>query len=50
MEMTVTVEKAAVKPDYKPLARVLLEEFRAFFDNPENEKLYEEWKKQEKAQ
>ena len=35
--MTVTTETAAVRPDYKALARQLLDEIRTFFNDPEHE-------------
>lgn len=37
-------EMAAVRPDYKPLARALLDEIRDFFTDPENEAAFQRWK------
>ena len=39
----ITAEITAVRPDYKPLARTLLEEIRTFFSDPENEADYQRW-------
>lgn len=36
-------EVAAVKPDYKPLARTLLDEIRSFYTDPENEAEFQRW-------
>lgn len=41
--MTITATKSATKPDYKPLARVLLEEINRFFEDPANQADYEKW-------
>lgn len=37
-------ETAAVRPDYNPLARTLLDEIRDFFTDPENEADFQRWK------
>ena len=41
--MNVQVEITETKPDYMPLARGLLEDVRAFFDDPENEAAFQAW-------
>ena len=33
------------KPDYRTGARILLPAIRRFYENPENEKAFQEWKK-----
>ncbi len=43
--MNVQVEITEAKPDYMPLARVLLEDVRTFFEDPENEREFREWMK-----
>ena len=44
---TITVsaaEQARTKPKYGTLAAELLERCRAFYEDPENEKAFREWK------
>ena len=38
------------KPFYAPLASVLLEEIRAFFQDPKNEAEFQEWMKNRQAE
>ena len=47
--MEISVERAAVKPDYRPLARTLLDEIREFFRDPKNEADYQAWLKERQA-
>ena len=42
--LVVETEIAAVRPDYRLLAVPLLDEMRAFYSAPENEKAFQEWK------
>lgn len=48
--MTVTTETAAVRPDYKALARQLLDEIRTFFNDPEHEAEYQRWLNEQKRE
>ena len=43
-EMTITARASGRKPDYKKTAAALLERCRAFYQDPENEREYQEWK------
>lgn len=45
--MIIETETSAVRPDYRNLARVLLDEINEFFRDPENEREYQEWLKEE---
>ena len=46
--MVITVSKATAAPKYGKTAVGLLEAARMFYQNPENEKAFQEWKKQRK--
>ena len=37
-------------PDYMPLARHLMDRIIAFYEDPENVRAYEEWKKEREEQ
>ena len=41
--MGLEFEMAAVRPDYKPLARSMLDGIREFFSDPANEADYQQW-------
>ena len=43
-EMRITARASGKKPDYKKTAAALLERCRAFYQDPENEREYQEWK------
>ena len=43
-EMAITARKARTEPKYKATAAALLERCRAFYQDPENERAYQEWK------
>ena len=40
------VSMCRTKPDYRVLAEVLLPEVLAFYDDPENERAFQEWKQE----
>jgi hypothetical protein len=44
--MQITAQSSGKKPDYRKTAAALLERCRAFYQDPENEAAYQEWKKQ----
>lgn len=44
MEMTISAEKAKTRPKYDLMAYAVLERCRAFYEDPENEKDFQEWK------
>ena len=48
MEKVMQVKAVRVKgkPDYMPLARHLLDRIIAFYEDPENVRAFEEWKKE----
>ena len=46
-DVMIEAESCEVRPDYKSLARVLLDEINEFFRDPENEREYQEWLKEE---
>ena len=43
-EMRITARASGRKPDYKKTAAALLERCRAFYQDPENERAFQEWK------
>lgn len=43
-ELRIYAAEAKTKPDYTLTAPALLEECRAFYLDPENERAYQEWK------
>ena len=45
----IEVYKVNQKPDYMPLARHLLDKIIEFYKDPENERKFQEWKKQRDA-
>lgn len=44
MEMTISAVKVKQKPKYDLMAGELLERCRKFYQDPENERAYQEWK------
>ena len=42
-DLPVAAEICATKPDYGPLAWVLLESIEEFYKDPENERAFQEW-------
>lgn len=48
--MNIEIEMVNVKPDYRPLGRTLLEAVRKFYEDPENEKAFQEWKRKREAE
>jgi len=49
-ELRIVATMCRKKPDYQPLAQSLLPVIRAFYENPENEKEFQEWLKKRKAE
>ena len=45
-DMAIEVVYSGEKPDYMPLARHLLDRIAEFYADPENERGFQEWKKQ----
>lgn len=45
-QLRFTVRMAETKPNYRKSAAALLERCRTFYQDPENEKAYQEWKAQ----
>ena len=43
-ETRITVSQAKEKPNYQKTAAELLKRCRAFYEDPENEKAFREWK------
>ena len=43
-ELRITARPSGKKPNYKKTAAALLERCRAFYQDPENEREYQEWK------
>ena len=43
-ELRITARYSGKKPNYKKTAAALLERCRAFYQDPENEREYQEWK------
>ena len=43
-QMAITAETAKTKPNYRKTAAALLERCRLFYEDPENERAYQEWK------
>lgn len=43
-EMTISAVRARTKPKYDVAARELLDACRAFYEDPENEKTFQDWK------
>ena len=48
-ETVITVSQATAAPKYEKTAAGLLEAARMFYQNPENEKEFKEWKKTQKG-
>ena len=49
-KMAITVSQATTAPRYEITAAGLLEAARTFYQNPENEKAFQEWKKTRKGE
>jgi len=47
-EMTITAVRVKEKPKYGLYAAELLERCRKFYEDPENEKAFQEWLKEKK--
>ena len=45
--LAVTIRTAEEKPKYKKTAAELLERCRAFYKDPENERAFQEWKREQ---
>ena len=45
-EMAITARMGKEKPKYNKTAAALLQRCREFYQDPENERAYQEWKKQ----
>ena len=43
-ELAVTVKESGKAPNFKKTAAELLQRCREFYQNPENERAYQEWK------
>ena len=48
-ELTITARMCKEKPNYRKTAAALLERCREFYQNPENERAYQEWKAERDA-
>ena len=48
MKARISAERAVTKPRYTATARELLERCRGFYEDPENEKAFREWKEKQK--
>ena len=49
-ELRITARKAATKPNYRKTAAALLGRCREFYQDPENERAYQEWKARKEGQ
>ena len=47
-DMRVTVRESGKEPNYKKTAAELLKRCREFYQDPENERAYQEWKEKRK--
>lgn len=47
--LLVTVEDSGKRPDFKKTAPMLLKRCREFYQNPENERAFQEWKARKEA-
>ena len=50
VEMKIIAIRAKTKPNYKRMAPILLALCREFYQDPENEKAYQEWKAQQESE
>ena len=48
-EMRITARSSGKKPEYRKTAAALLERCRTFYQDPENERAYREWKEKRSA-
>ena len=48
MKTRIRAERAETKPKYTAAARELLDRCRGFYEDPENERAFREWKEQKK--
>lgn len=46
--MEIRTEVSATEPNYRKTAAELLKRCREFYEDPENEKAFQEWKEQQK--
>lgn len=46
--MKISTERAATRPKYDLMAAAVLERCRAFYEDPENERAFQEWKQEQK--
>ena len=49
-EMAITARTAKEQPNYRKTAEALLEACRLFYQDPENERAYQEWKARKEGQ
>ena len=49
-QMAITARTAKEKPNYRKTAAALMEACRLFYQDPENEKAYQEWKAERSGQ
>lgn len=47
-QMTITAREARTEPKYSTMAPALLKRCREFYQDPENERAYQEWKEKRK--
>lgn len=48
MKTRISAERVKEKPKYTAAARALLDRCRGFYEDPENERAFREWKEQKK--
>lgn len=48
MEITISARKAETKPKYQVTAAEILKRCREFYEDPENDRAFLEWKEQKK--
>lgn len=48
MKTRISAERVKEKPKYTAAARELLDRCRGFYEDPENERAFREWKEQKK--
>ena len=49
-ELLITARASEQKPNYRKTAAALLERCRQFYQDPENEKAFQEWKARKEGQ
>lgn len=50
MNLRIEVSVAKTKPNYRTMAPILLNLCREFYQDPENERAYQEWRAQREAE